>query len=136
MFWCSLISLAYRIGVTLSHHHLAHHHKCSKQGRVLDYMRCGSVSGATASMQYDVNHELSVTSDHSVLVGTLAWRAGPEGKHHRSGRPRLPGLVSFESPYKFIGFGDIYGPNPNKFIGFGDIYGPKPYKCNNTSRCE
>ncbi len=31
-------------------------------------------------------------------------------------------------PYKFIGFGDIYGPKPYKFIGFGDIHGPKPYK--------
>ncbi len=30
--------------------------------------------------------------------------------------------------YKFIGFGDSYGPNPYKFIGFGDSYGPKPYE--------
>ncbi len=32
------------------------------------------------------------------------------------------------SPYKYIGFGDSYGPKPYKFIGFGDSYGPKPYK--------
>ncbi len=31
-------------------------------------------------------------------------------------------------PYKFIGFGDIYGPEPYKFAGFGGIYGPDPYK--------
>ncbi len=35
---------------------------------------------------------------------------------------------TFIKPYKFIGFGDIYGPKPYKFTGFGDIYGPKAYK--------
>ncbi len=37
-------------------------------------------------------------------------------------------LPGHPKPYKFIGFGDIYGPKPYKFIGFGDIDGPKPYK--------
>ncbi len=31
-------------------------------------------------------------------------------------------------PYKFIGFGGIYGPKPYKFIGFGAMDVTKPYK--------
>jgi hypothetical protein len=32
------------------------------------------------------------------------------------------GLRGGATPYKFIRFGDIYGPKPYKLIGFGDIY--------------
>ena len=44
------------------------------------------------------------------------------------GKPTSLAVGDTPKPYKFIGFGDIYGPKPYKFIGFGDIYGPKPYK--------
>ena len=44
------------------------------------------------------------------------------------GKPTSLAVGDTPKPYKFIGFGDIYGPKPYKCIGFGDIYGPKPYK--------
>ena len=37
-------------------------------------------------------------------------------------REQKPSLKT--KTYKFIGFGDIHGPEPYKFIGFGDIHGP------------
>ncbi len=44
----------------------------------------------------------------------------------RAGQLLLGGLPP--KPYKFIGFGDIYGPKPYKFIRFGAMDVPKPYK--------
>ena len=38
-------------------------------------------------------------------------------------------------PYKFIGFGDINGPNPYEFIGFGDIHGPNPFESPSFGPC-
>jgi hypothetical protein len=51
-------------------------------------------------------------------------------KHGRDGTYKFIGFGDIHGPqtYKFIGLGDIQGPKPYKFIGLGDIQGPKPYK--------
>ncbi len=48
----------------------------------------------------------------------------------RFARPPKPAANKWKTTktYKFIRFGDIYGPKPCKIEGFGDIYGPKTYK--------
>ena len=86
-----------------SHHH-THVHKVSKNGRVIDYMCCASISGHPGSLKYDVHPELAIFSDHWPLIGTYSF-AGPGSEvarpKSRSGRPRLRPIKGIKCTNRF-----------------------------------